>query len=73
MFTIQGLVEAVILDINHDFTLIIAAILLVVIYTFLFLGSFSPMHCRCVVALVGILSILLAYTAGFGLLYLLGG
>lgn len=31
------------------------------------------MHCRCLVALIGILTILLAYTSGFGLLYLLGG
>ena len=73
LFTLQGLIEAVIMDINHDFTLVTSAILLVCIYTFLMLGSFSPTHCRCVVTIVGLLCILLAYLSGFGLLYLLGG
>ena len=73
LFSIRGLFEAMIEDINHDFNLIFAGIFLVFTYTFLFLGSFSPIHCRCVVALAGIISIGLAYTAGFGLMYLLGG
>jgi hypothetical protein len=72
LFTIQGLFEAVVMDINHDFSLIFAAILLVCFYTFLFLGSFSPTHCRAVVAITGLFCIMLAYLSGFGLLYLLG-
>ena len=37
------------------------------------LGNFSPLHCRCVVALTGLLCVTLAYTSGFGLMYFLGG
>ena len=72
LFTGRGFGEALMTDINHDFSLIGAAILLVCVYVVLFLGSFSPMHCRLIVALVGLLSILMAYTAGFGILYYLG-
>ena len=73
LFTIQALSDAVGKDIEHDFSLITAAIVLVCIYTFLFLGSFSPTHCRAVVAITGLVCILLAYLSGFGLLYLCGG
>lgn len=34
----------------------------------LFLGSFSPMHCRVVVALAGITSVIMSLFAAFGLL-----
>jgi len=72
LYTIQGFFEAIVEDINYDFSLVGSAILLVVIYTFLFLGAFSPVHCRTGVACVGIFSILLAYGAGFGFMYLVG-
>ena len=72
MFTIQGFSASVVDDINHDFSLIFGAIILVAVYTILFLGSFSPIHCRCVVALTGLFTIVLAYTSGFGVMYLLG-
>lgn len=72
IFTIQGLVEAFVEDINNDFALIFSAIIVVVIYTVINLGSFSPMFCRCLVSCMGIFCILLSYTAGFGLLYYLG-
>ena len=42
------------------------------LYVILFLGSFSPIHCRLMVALAGILSVVLAFFAGFGLLYYCG-
>lgn len=73
MFTLQGLYAAFKDDINYDFNLIFLAIFLVAIYTICVLGNCSPMHCRCVVALVGLLCIILAYTAGFGFMYIVGG
>ena len=73
LFTTWTLFEAFTMDIQHDFALIGSAILLVCVYTFLFLGSFSPIHCRAVTAIAGLVSILLAYCAGFGLMYIMGG
>ena len=48
------------------------AILAVGVYTIFALGNCSPMHCRCIVALVGLLSIILAYTCGFGFMFICG-
>lgn len=73
LFTIQGFADSVIDDINHDFTLIAVAIVLVGLYTFVFLGNFSPIHCRCLVALAGLVCVGLAYLGGFGLMYYCGG
>jgi len=44
----------------------------VFVYCVMFLGSFSPIHCRCMVAFGGAISVLLAFTAGFGLLCFAG-
>jgi hypothetical protein len=73
LFTMQGFVESVREDINYDFNLIFVAIILVALYTFLFLGSFTPMHCRCLVTLAGLICVGLAYLSGFGMMYALGG
>ena len=40
---------------------------LIVIYCSLFVGSFSPIHCRLVVALTGIFCVLTATMSGFGI------
>lgn len=72
LFTMYGLFEAVIEDINYDFSLVSSAIILVCVYTFFMLGSFSTIHCRVWVAFTGICCILLAYGAGFGFMYLIG-
>ena len=42
------------------------------LYIILFLGSFSPIHCRCIVALAGITSIILSTFAASGLLFFCG-
>lgn len=47
--------------------------MLVSFYTIFVLGTCSGMHCRLVVALMGLLSVGLAYASGFGLAFLLGG
>jgi Niemann-Pick C1 protein len=71
LFTLYGLFEAAIQDIAYDFSLVSSAILLVVVYTFFMLGTFSTIHCRVWVAFTGICCILLAYGAGFGFMYLI--
>jgi len=48
------------------------AILLVGFYTLLFLGSFSPMHCRFFVAIAGLGCVMFSYLAGFGFMYYCG-
>ena len=55
-----------------DFSLFPTAILLVCTYTFLFLGSFSPLHCKCIVPTVGILCILMSFLAACGIMSLAG-
>ena len=59
-------------DIKEDLISIIIAALAVSLYIILFLGSFTPIHCRCMVALGGIFSVALSFFAGFGLLYYCG-
>ena len=46
------------------------AMLLIVTYTALFLGSCSPIHCRLTVALTGIFCVLLSCITGFGIVFL---
>jgi Niemann-Pick C1 protein len=60
-------------DLNADLALIQIAIMLVVVYTVFVLGTVSPMHCRLIVSLMGILCVGIAYAAGFGLCFYLGG
>ena len=59
-------------DVLKDLISVVVAAGAVAIYIALFLGSFSPMHCRCTVALVGTISVLLSFFSGFGLLYYCG-
>lgn len=73
LFTITGLRRAFSDDIRADLVLIQLAIMLVSIYTILVLGTFSAIHCRLVVALMGLLCVGIAYAAGFGICFYLGG
>ena len=59
-------------DIKEDFISIVIASLAVSLYIMLFLGSFSPIHCRCLVALGGIFSVIISFFAGFGILFFSG-
>ena len=72
LFSLQGLFDSFSEDIEFDQNLIVMAILAVGIYTFLALGNCSPIHCRCYVALTGLICIILAYTCGFGLMFIFG-
>ena len=60
-------------DIQADLALIQVAIMLVAIYTIVVLGTFSPLHCRLVVSLMGLVSVGLSYASGFGICFYLGG
>ena len=43
------------------------------VYTIIVLGTFSAIHCRLVVSLIGLVCVGISYASGFGLVYLLGG
>ena len=64
--------ESWVRDVKEDLISIAIAALAVSLYIILFLGSFSPIHCRCLVALGGILSVTISFFSGFGLLYFCG-
>lgn len=60
-------------DIQADLAMIQIAIVLVSLYTILVLGTFSAIHCRCVVSLMGLVCVGISYASGFGLTFFLGG
>lgn len=47
--------------------------MLVAAYSILFMGSFSPIHCRAAAAGITLLCVMLSYTAATGLMFILGG
>ena len=73
MFTIYGVRLAFSEDIQSDLATLSIAIILVAVYTILVLGTFSAMHCRLVVSLIGLLCVGISYASGFGLMFLMGG
>ena len=46
------------------------AVAMIVIYCSMFLGSCSPIHCRVLVALTGVMCVLIACASGYGICYL---
>ena len=60
-------------DLQNDLRFIQIAIVLVVVYCIIFMGSCSPIHFRSLAALVTILCVGLAYTSSTGFSYLIGG
>ena len=73
LFTSWGVRLAFKEDLLNDLALVQVAILLVSVYTIFVLGTFSAIHCRLVVSLMGLVSVGFAYGAGFGFMYLCGG
>ena len=59
----QEVIDSLLGDIKYA----AAAVTMIVIYCSLFVGSFSPLHCRLVVALTGVTCVLLACMSGFGI------
>ena len=72
MHTDYGYVKSWQSDLNSDMVSVGMAISAVFLYCVLFLGSFSPIHCRCMVAFGGVITVVLAFTSGFGLLCFAG-
>lgn len=72
LYTEHGYMESWVEDVKKDLISIIVASVVVSLYLVIFLGSCTPIHCRCIVALGGVLSVSLSFFAAFGLLYLLG-
>ena len=60
------------MDIADDLPNVVFACTAVSLYLILFLGSFTPIHCRCTVAIAGIISVALAFFATQGLLSFCG-
>ena len=59
-------------DVNQDLLSVVLAACIVGLYTIIFMGSCTPIHCRVIVALGGIVSVILSFFAGFGLLFYTG-
>jgi len=73
VFTGKGLSQAFSSDIRADLKLVQLSVQIVAVYCILFMGSFSPIHCRAAAAGITLLCVALAYTASSGLLFYLGG
>ena len=72
VYTEQGYKESMSDAIAKDNVTVLIAAIVMSLYLVIFLGSFSPIHCRLIVALAGILSVVLSFFSGFGLLYYFG-
>ena len=72
MFTTQGYVDSWSTDVNKDLLSLPLAMGAASLYCFLFLGYFSPIHCRCRLATAGIIAIVLSIFSGFGVLFYIG-
>ena len=72
MLTSQGYMDSWSRDVNKDLSWLPLAISAASLYVILFLGFCSPIHCRCKLAIAGIISVVLSFFSGFGLLYYIG-
>ena len=72
IYTEKGYLDSWAEDVKEDLVSILFASIASGLYIFLFLGSFSPTHCRCMVSFGGILSVAISFFSGFGLLYYCG-
>lgn len=59
-------------QIAKDRQLVYVAIIVVCIYVLIFLGSWSPIHCRIVLSLIGFLCIMLSIYGGYGICFSMG-
>jgi len=73
LFTTTGLRRAFSDDLQADLKLVQVAIMLVACYTIIVLGTCSGMHCRLIVSLMGLFCVGIAYAAGFGFCFYVGG
>jgi predicted RND superfamily exporter protein len=73
ILTSKGIEDVYSKDLKSDMNLIPLAISVVGLYIMTMLGSCSPIHCRVLVGFGGVLTIMLAYCAGFGTMFHLEG
>ena len=73
VFTGKGLSDAFSSDLQSDLKLVQISVQIVAVYCILFMGSFSPIHCRAAAAGITLLCVCLAYTSSSGLLFYFGG
>ena len=73
LYTKYGIEEAYKADLQRDMSLIPIAIGIVGLYIILVLGSWSPIHCRLLVGVTGVVCIGLAFIAGCSLMILMNG
>ena len=50
-----------------DTNLALYAVIIITTYLVIFLGNFSPIHCRLSIAVIGIICIVISVTSSFGL------
>ena len=72
MFSISSWEVLLIDDVVGDLIMMGISLSLVTIYSLFVLGSCSPVHFRCVTALIGLTCVLLATTAGYGMSFAAG-
>lgn len=67
--TTSGLTDAFNNGFENDLKLTKISLLVVCLYMILFLGGWSPIHCRLVIAIVGIVSVTIACIIGFAICF----
>ena len=72
LFSYDIWINAVINDVTNDVGLLLTAIVLIVTYCILVLGSCSPVHFRFVTSLFGLFCVLLSTMAGYGISFYAG-
>ena len=73
VFSQAGIQESFSNDIQGDLSLVQISVMLVAVYTILFMGSFSPIHFRSAAAGITLLCVGLSYAGSSGLAYYVGG
>ena len=68
-FTISGFLDSFESDVLADAVLMLTAGVLVFAYTFMFLGSCSPIHMRMTPAFVGLICVFASYGAGLSICF----
>lgn len=72
MFTLGGFIDIFEADFLDDAVLLLVALCMVQGYCYLMLGNCSPIHCRCCLASVGLLCVMISITAGGGFCFAIG-
>ena len=72
LYTNSGVFQAFSSDLAGDLIFVQFALLLIVMYSVIFMGGCSPIHCRVALAIFGVFCIILSYLTGFGICFMYG-